>query len=142
MRSIYTDHALFETDADYMAYLTGLIGKKVRVVYPSLCWDDNGAVEVPLLSPMILTEVYDSPDGWITHGSATWEGRLLTGVALDTIVEDATCCSICHCALDDPADPLGSADCGGDCTRCMAEAGDPDAIAALQSLPKSGPASS
>lgn len=40
-------------------------------------------------------------------------------------------CSICKC-------PLGLvpelADCGGDCLECMAEAGDPDAQAALDRI--------
>jgi len=46
-------------------------------------------------------------------------------------------CRICGCRLQDPQVETGSIwltpwhDCGGDCTVCMAHAGDPDAIAAL-----------
>lgn len=44
-------------------------------------------------------------------------------------------CGICRQPLS--TDPTSSArDCGGDCLRCMAEAGDPDAIAGMAALPK------
>lgn len=39
-------------------------------------------------------------------------------------------CAICRGPLNIPGDPA-TKDCGGDCLRCMAEAGDPDAIKAL-----------
>lgn len=39
-------------------------------------------------------------------------------------------CSICKRELDVPGDPE-SDDCGGDCTKCMAEAGDEDCQRAL-----------
>jgi hypothetical protein len=42
-------------------------------------------------------------------------------------------CNICGRTLDDPSDPT-TEDCGGDCLRCMAEAGDPDCIAAMAEL--------
>jgi hypothetical protein len=42
-------------------------------------------------------------------------------------------CNICHRPLDQPADP-GTRDCGGDCLRCMAEAGDPDCQASMRRL--------
>lgn len=38
-------------------------------------------------------------------------------------------CNICRRLMNDPADPT-SLNCGGDCMRCLAEAGDPDCIAA------------
>ncbi len=44
-------------------------------------------------------------------------------------VRDPTRCSICKCVLDTEEDPVGSRDCGGDCLRCMAEAGDPGCLA-------------
>lgn len=37
-------------------------------------------------------------------------------------------CGLCGRQLDDPADPVGSVDCGGDCRRCMAGVGDGDEI--------------
>lgn len=42
-------------------------------------------------------------------------------------------CLICKRALNNPNDPL-STDCGGDCVSCMAEAGDPDCIAAVAAI--------
>jgi hypothetical protein len=42
-------------------------------------------------------------------------------------------CKTCGRPLNDPANPL-SADCGGDCLRCMAEAGDPEAKASVQQI--------
>jgi hypothetical protein len=44
-----------------------------------------------------------------------------------------TTCHICKRLLDDPADPT-TEDCGGDCLRCMAEAGDPDCLRAMWEL--------
>lgn len=42
-------------------------------------------------------------------------------------------CLICKRVLNDPADPIASRDCGGDCLRCMAEiGGDPDCIKELE----------
>ena len=40
-------------------------------------------------------------------------------------------CHICKRELNVDADPM-SVDCGGDCLKCMADAGDPDAIFALK----------
>ncbi len=40
------------------------------------------------------------------------------------------CCSICETPLDLPG-RLWTRDCGGDCLACMAEVGDPDAVAAM-----------
>jgi|GEM_PF-3708182 len=42
-------------------------------------------------------------------------------------------CGICGCLLNREND-LSTADCGGDRLRCMAEAGDPDCIAAMARL--------
>ena len=46
-----------------------------------------------------------------------------------------TNCGICGRKLKgmwgDPGDPL-AIDCGGDCLQCMADCGDPDAIAVLK----------
>lgn len=43
-------------------------------------------------------------------------------------------CSICKRPMDDPADPT-TANCGGDCLRCMAEIGeDPGCIAAMKDV--------
>lgn len=39
-------------------------------------------------------------------------------------------CGICKRPLNQPDDPT-TEDCGGDCLRCMADAGDPQAVAAL-----------
>ena len=39
-------------------------------------------------------------------------------------------CNICGRALDNPDDPA-SKDCGGDCVVCMAEAGDPECVVAM-----------
>lgn len=44
-----------------------------------------------------------------------------------------TRCHICKRILDNPDDPF-SIDCGGDCLRCMAWAGDPDAIEKLTAI--------
>jgi len=41
-------------------------------------------------------------------------------------------CATCKCVLDS-SDPA-SRDCGGDCLRCMAEAGDPECIASMKTL--------
>lgn len=40
-------------------------------------------------------------------------------------------CGICGRLLDQPNDRK-SLDCGGDCVQCMADSGDPDALAYLQ----------
>lgn len=48
-------------------------------------------------------------------------------------VAKAPACSICGRPLDVPVDPL-STDCGGDCLACMADAGDPDAVAAVAAI--------
>jgi hypothetical protein len=40
-------------------------------------------------------------------------------------------CGICNRELDVPADPR-SLDCGGHCLQCMADAGDPDCLAAVE----------
>lgn len=40
-------------------------------------------------------------------------------------------CATCKRVLGMAGDP-STADCGGDCLRCMAEAGDPDCIAAME----------
>lgn len=42
-------------------------------------------------------------------------------------------CSLCKKELDNPKDRT-SLDCGGDCVQCMAEAGDPSAIAFMERL--------
>ncbi len=42
-------------------------------------------------------------------------------------------CKICKRPLDDPSDPVGS-DCGGDCCRCMADAGDTDCYVATHAV--------
>jgi hypothetical protein len=62
--------------------------------------------------------------------------------ATGVIIEDgstrpaaAAHCRICKRELNQPSDPL-SVDCGGDCLGCMAEAGDPDAINVVASIPK------
>ena len=39
-------------------------------------------------------------------------------------------CAICRKRLNNPSDPILSRDCGGDCLRCMAEAGDPECMEA------------
>lgn len=44
--------------------------------------------------------------------------------------KDIALCSICGRRLNNPHDPR-SADCGGDCLQCMADAGDPDCIRLL-----------
>lgn len=45
-------------------------------------------------------------------------------------IERMKLCSICKRELD-VWDKLDTRDCGGDCLKCMAEAGDPDCIAAM-----------
>lgn len=40
-------------------------------------------------------------------------------------------CNTCKVELNQPDKP-GTQDCGGDCTRCMAECGDPECIATMQ----------
>lgn len=47
----------------------------------------------------------------------------------------ALVCSSCWRFLGNPQDPL-SENCGGHCLQCMADAGDPDAVAAVAALPK------
>lgn len=42
-------------------------------------------------------------------------------------------CSTCKRPLDVPGDE-SSTDCDGDCTRCMADAGDPDCIRTMQAI--------
>jgi hypothetical protein len=42
-------------------------------------------------------------------------------------------CRICYCLLNQPGQP-DTRDCGGDCLKCMAEAGDPECIAAMRAL--------
>lgn len=44
-------------------------------------------------------------------------------------------CQICKRRLDNPADPIRSKDCGGDCCECMAIlAYDPDCYALLHAM--------
>jgi len=45
----------------------------------------------------------------------------------------ALTCNICSRVLNVADDPT-TKDCGGDCLRCMAEAGDPDCIKAMVAL--------
>ena len=40
------------------------------------------------------------------------------------------CCTLCESPLDLPGRPW-TRDCGGDCLACMAEVGDPDAVAEM-----------
>jgi hypothetical protein len=47
----------------------------------------------------------------------------------------ALVCMSCWRFLGNPADPL-SQNCGGHCLQCMADAGDPEAVAAVAALPK------
>lgn len=46
-------------------------------------------------------------------------------------------CSTCHRPLDVPGDE-SSRDCGGDCLRCMAEAGDPDCARVMRGIAQEG----
>jgi hypothetical protein len=43
-------------------------------------------------------------------------------------------CLICRRLLDDPSDPIRSANCGGDCLQCMADSGDTDCIAEMAKI--------
>jgi hypothetical protein len=43
-------------------------------------------------------------------------------------------CKICRRLLGDPADPIRSLDCGGDCLQCMADCGDPDCIREMSKI--------
>jgi hypothetical protein len=56
--------------------------------------------------------------------------------AMRAAVEEggALVCLSCWRFLGNPQDPL-SQDCGGHCLQCMAEAGDPEAVAAVAALP-------
>jgi hypothetical protein len=45
-------------------------------------------------------------------------------------------CHICGRELNNQSDPL-SVDCGGDCLQCMADAGDPDCVVAVQAIARS-----
>lgn len=49
-------------------------------------------------------------------------------------------CHICGRGLNNADDPR-SLDCGGDCLQCMADAGDPDCIAAVQAIAQLNPKS-
>jgi len=53
-------------------------------------------------------------------------------IELDKAIEPSHC-NICHQLLNQPSDPL-SMDCGGDCVKCMADAGDPDCIATVEQV--------
>lgn len=44
-------------------------------------------------------------------------------------------CNICGVKLNQP-DKRETEDCGGDCLKCMAQAGDPDCIRAMKKLGK------
>jgi hypothetical protein len=46
------------------------------------------------------------------------------------MAQGAPTCGICERVLDNPQDPV-SQNCGGDCLQCMADAGDPEAVAAI-----------
>lgn len=46
---------------------------------------------------------------------------------LEDLYLDDNLCRICGRELNVDSDPL-SVDCGGDCVKCMAEAGDPDCV--------------
>jgi hypothetical protein len=43
-------------------------------------------------------------------------------------------CKICRRLLSDPADPIRSRDCGGDCLQCMADCGDLDCIMEMSKI--------
>lgn len=45
-------------------------------------------------------------------------------------------CKICKCVLNDSSSPA-TKDCGGDCLACVAAAGDPDCIKALEEIMRS-----
>lgn len=48
------------------------------------------------------------------------------------------CCLICGVLLDQPG-KLDTGNCGGDCVRCMAVAGDPDLIEVMHKLEPENP---
>jgi len=48
-------------------------------------------------------------------------------------MKDGKRCHICKRKLNNPHD-RSTQDCGGDCLRCMAWAGDPDCIARLKTI--------
>lgn len=50
------------------------------------------------------------------------------------VVPTTARCRICRRILNNSQDPVGSSDCGGDCLRCMAAAGDPDCQKALSDM--------
>lgn len=92
------------------------------------CWTDpEGRVVLPSLE--IVDRIL------AVHGYVR-EGMVVRPVA---DLAPAPRCRTCNCMLDNPTDPVGSRDCGGDCLRCMAIAGDPACEAALRELEDSAP---
>lgn len=81
----------------------------------------------------------DESDDWPVraHSTSVHEAiciAALRAVGIEVVTEDrpdAGKCGICGRTLNDGTPE--SLDCGGDCLRCMADAGDPDAQAALGS---------
>lgn len=43
-------------------------------------------------------------------------------------------CGICGCLLNDPHNMRETLDCGGDCVKCMADSGDPEAVDVMTTL--------
>ena len=73
--------------------------------------------------------VYERKQVWVPNGDDPgWVRRWLR--LADTNIQY---CATCHRALDTPDDPL-SRNCGGDCLQCMADAGDPDCIHAVNRI--------
>jgi len=98
------------------------------------------------------------PPSWLEEGR--WRGLELTGLVVDHAVVDHAAglsdsllralseartrvrpgCAICGRLLGDPRDPVRSLNCGGDCLRCVAEAGDPECLAAMRQVEPGDPA--
>lgn len=58
------------------------------------------------------------------------EGRKVN-VNPKTLAHEKERCHICKRTMDDPANPVATKNCGGDCLECMADSGDPECKAAL-----------
>lgn len=74
----------------------------------------------------------DEAREFIKKGAERWAASTTGQQPSYTAPATGEQCRICGRPLDDPADPVRSQDCGGDCLKCMATVGkDPECIARL-----------
>ncbi len=67
--------------------------------------------------------------------NAANRGKRMLSTAVDAVADGGRLCGICKTPMDQPDKPA-TLNCGGDCRRCMADAGDPDCIRYFRNHPE------